>query len=422
MQPEPPPMGHHVGPGLLPRITAIIAIALMVIGGGRIAQASIARPCQAPTWQTTWITALQDDESAFEDQTVRAVVPSTVGGDAVRITLSNREGVAPVTFDDVHVALGAGGAAVVASTVRPVTFDGAPAVTVAPGDEVTSDRVALAVAPGDDVATTFHVGGVVQLARHLYAQRPSYATPPGSGAFGDDVSGAPFTETLQSWVALAAVDVEVPRPVMSIAALGDSLTDGTGATFGTGAAWPDVLARSFDGEATVLNAGIASNLVADKLLPPDDPIYDDLPDPIADRLTTDVLSRDGVTDLVVLAGLNDVIFAVDPEPVDAVIEAYEAILDRAHEKGLRVIGATLTPGAFDEERESRRVAINRWIRTSGAFDVVVDLDQLVADPASPSHLLPEYDSGDGIHLGDAGYAAVAGAFRQRISPTDPCAA
>jgi lysophospholipase L1-like esterase len=214
----------------------------------------------------------------------------------------------------------------------------------------------------------------------------------------------------------------VPRPVMSIAALGDSLTDGTGATFGTGAAWPDVLARSFDGEATVLNAGIATNLVADKLAEPGHPIYDDLPEPAADRLETDVLTRDGVTDLVVLAGLNDVIFAIDPEPVDAVIEAYEAILERAHENGLRVIGATLTPGAFDEEREARRVAINRWIRTSGAFDVVVDLDELVADPSSPSHLLAEYDSGDGIHLGDAGYAAVAGAFRQRISPTNPCAA
>jgi lysophospholipase L1-like esterase len=172
----------------------------------------------------------------------------------------------------------------------------------------------------------------------------------------------------------------------------------------------------------VLNAGIASNLVAGKLLPPSDPIYDELPEPIADRLATDVLTRDGVTDLVVLAGLNDVIFAVDAEPVDAVIDAYEAILDEAHADGLRVIGATLTPGAFDPVREARRVAINEWIRTSGAFDVVVDLDAVIADPRSPSLVLAAYDSGDGIHLSDAGYAAVAAALDRRISPTDPCAA
>jgi lysophospholipase L1-like esterase len=415
-------MGHGARPGLLPRITAIASVALMVVGGGHIAQAAIAGTCESPRWQTTWLTALQDDESSFEDQTIRVVVPSTIGGDAVRITLSNREGEAPVTFDDVHVALGDHGATVVASTVRPVTFDGDRSVTVAPGDEVTSDGVALAVEPGDDIATTFHVAGAARLPRHLYAQRPSYATPSGSGAFGDDVRGAPFTEVLRSWVGLAAVDVEVPRPVGSIAALGDSLTDGTGATFGTASTWPDVLADSLDGDAAVLNAGIASNLVAGKLLPPSDPIYDDLPDAMADRLATDVLARDGVTDLVVLAGLNDVIFAVDPQPVDAVIAAYGSILDEAHDHGLRVIGATLTPGAFDEEREARRQAINTWIRTSGAFDVVVDFDDVVADAAAPSQLLPVYDSGDGIHLSDAGYAALASTVRDEISPTNPCAA
>jgi len=414
-------MGQGARPGLLPRITAIASVALMVIGGGRIAQAAIAGACESPRWQTTWLTALQDDQSSFDDQTVRVVVPSSIGGDAVRVTLSNREGEEPVTFDDVHVALGDQGAAVVATTVQPVTFGGERRVTVDPGEEVTSDGVALSVDAGDDIATTFHVVGAGRLPRHLYAQRPSYATPAGSGAFGDDVGGAAFTEVLESWVGLTAVDVEVPRPVGSIAALGDSLTDGTGATFGTSSTWPDVLADSLDGEAAVLNAGIASNLVADKLLPPSDPIHDDLPDPMTERLTTDVLSREGVTDLFLLAGLNDVIFAVDPEPVDAVITAYEQILDEAHDSGLRVIGATLTPGAFDGEREARRLAINDWIRTSGAFDVVVDLDRVVADPSSPSHLLPAYDSGDRIHLSDDGYAAVASAVRSRISPTDPCA-
>lgn len=413
-------MGHPVRPALLPRITAIVSIALLVVGGGRIAHASIARACEAPRWQTTWITSVQDAPTEFVDQTVRAVVPSTVGGDAVRITLSNREGDAPVTFDDVHVALGAGGPAVDPDTVAPVTFDGEPSVTVQPGDEVTSDGVALRVDAGDDVATSFHVAGPAKLDRHVYAQRPSYVTPAGSGAHGDDTDGAVFTEALPSWFALVAVDVEVPRPVGSIAALGDSLTDGSGATFGADASWPDVLARSLDGQAAVLNAGIASNLAADKLLPPGDPIYDDLPEPMTERLAVDVLARDGVTDLVVFAGLNDVIFAVDPEPVDAVIAAYETILDQAHDHGLRVIGATLTPGAFDPEREERRVAINRWIRSSGAFDVVVDFDAVVADPASPSRLLPAFDSGDGIHLGDAGYAALAGTLSQRISPTDPC--
>ncbi|HYD08683.1 MAG TPA: hypothetical protein VEA78_01165, partial [Acidimicrobiales bacterium] len=157
-------MGHHAGPGLLPRITAAISITLMIVGGARIASAATAQPaCESPAWQTTWMTALQEATIAFDDQTIRSIVPSTVGGDAVRVTLSNREGDEPVTFDDVHVALGTGGAAVDGDTVQRVTFDGAPRVTIEPGDEVTSDGAPLTVAPGDDIAVTYHVTGPVQL-------------------------------------------------------------------------------------------------------------------------------------------------------------------------------------------------------------------------------------------------------------------
>jgi lysophospholipase L1-like esterase len=403
----------------------IVAVTLLTLGGTQIVAASEwirGETCDG-RWQTAWITSPQEAHGTFDDQTIRTVVTSTVEGDAVRITLSNRFGTEPVTFDDVHVALAGTGAEVVADTVRPVTFGGRPAITIAPGREVRSDTADLAVAPGDDVAASYHVEGPTRLTRHVYATHPSYATPAASGAHGGDVEDDAFTMTLRSWYALVAVDVEVPRAVGSIAVLGDSLTDGTGATFGAGTTWPELLARALDGDAAVLNAGIATNLAASTILPASHPLTSNLPLPAADRLAADVLAREGVTDLVVFVGLNDVLMAVDPAPVASVIAAYGRILDEARASGVRVIGATLTPGDWGGTvREVRRQAINTWIRESDTFDAVVDFDRAVTDRSAPAELRPAFDSGDGIHLGDAGYAELARELGRRISPTDPCAA
>ena len=416
-------MAPHTGRRLL-NISVILVSAVLAIGGTQIVFANAlvsGGSCDGSAWQTAWITSPQEATISFEDQTIRTVITSTVGGAAVRATLSNRYGTEPVTFDDVHVALVRSGAAVVADTIHPLTFGGQSAVTIPAGEEVTSDGADLEVAPGDDVAVSYHVDGAARLDRHLYAPRASYATPVGSGAHGADADATAFTQTMDSWYGLVAVDVEVPRAVGSIAVLGDSLSDGTGATFGAGTTWPDVLARTLDGDAAVLNAGIATNLAATELLPLTDPMAANLPRPAADRLAPDILARDGVTDLVVFIGLNDVLMAVDPAPVAAVIGAYGRILDEAHENGLRVIGITLTPAGWDDPvREQRRQAINTWIRTSDTFDEVVDFEGVVADPAEPTKVRAGFDSGDGIHLDDDGYAAIARALGRQISPSDPC--
>jgi lysophospholipase L1-like esterase len=292
---------------------------------------------------------------------------------------------------------------------------------VAAGDEVVSDGVRLQVEPGADIAVSFHVVGSAVLARHEQALQRSYATPPGTGAHGGDVGGGAFTETIDSWLGVTAVDVAAPAGVGAVAALGDSLTDGTGATFGAHRRWTDRLADRFDGRAAVINAGISANLAARGYAPAGHPAALDLPVGAADRLVPDVLLRSGVTDLVVYAGINDILFGLDPDPAASVIAAHQRIISAAHAAGLRVIGATLTPASFvDPSQEAARQRVNRWIRTSAGYDRVVDFDAAVADPAMPRRLRPAFDD-DGIHLTDAGYAALAASVDESLLQGHACA-
>lgn len=406
---------------------ALLAAALCLAGVGAVGAMGVpaAAPqqadCSGRWWLSAWMTAPQDSSGAFDDQTLRAVVTTTAPGSAVRVTFSNRFGAEPVTFDDVHVAESVGGASVNPDTIRPLTFAGRPSVTVEPGEQVVSDGADLVVRAGDELAVSYHVDGPVPLDRHLQAIQTSYVTAPGAGRHGADVVGTAFTEEHTSWYGLVAVDVRARRSAGAVAVLGDSITEGVGSTPDAGQRWTDVVADRLAGRMAVLNAGIGGNHVARRVVLQGAHGPQDFGPSAVSRLDVDVLARSGVTDLVVFIGINDVFTRIEDDVVADVTSGYRRIARQAQRRGIRVIGATITPASQGGEKEADRVRINRWIRSSGVFDEVVDFEGAVALPGDRSRLQPAYDA-DRVHLTDAGYRALGTAFDESLLRGTGCTA
>lgn len=379
--------------------------------------------CAGDHWVGAWLAAPQgsslgrpDDlpwgeadglARTFTDRTLRMVVTPNRGGSALRVHLGNTFGTAPVTIGAASIASRVGGAS--ARTLEPLTFAGSRSAVLDAGERIVSDPLLVSVAPFEQLVVSIAVDGTAVLDHHQWAQVTSYATPPGSGDHVDDVVGTAFTEQLSGWYGVAGIDVLAPREVGTVVALGDSLTDGIGSTPQLDRRWPDQLARRI-AEAgvplSVVNAGISGNHVTTSGLTSATAIG-----PSAlDRFDADALAIAGVTDVLVFEGVNDIYLAApDADIADQVIDGYESIVARAHEAGLRVIGTTITPASMAPAQEASRLAVNRWIRTSGAFDEVVDFDAVVRDPAQPSRLVPAWDAGM-AHMTDAGYAALAAAI------------
>jgi len=385
-------------------------------------------PCDQPAhWVAAWMAAPQDTSAlvpargvdgdptpetartSFTDQSFRMMVTPHIGGSGLRVRLSNRFGTDPVTFSAVHVARRQAGAAVVAGTDHVATFDSGLAVTVAPGTDALSDPVDLAVDAFQDVAISFYVASSASLDAHLDALQTQYLTQPGAGDHTGDADGAAFDHPVLSWLAVAGVDVLASPSVGAVAVIGDSLTDGLGSTADASARWPDDLARRALVNGTpisVLNGGISGNQVAR-----DNLASHGLQDRGAglsavNRLDADALQQSGVRTVVVFAGINDLFSPSSADPVSAVVAGYEAIIDRAHAAGLRVVAATLTPGSQNGAVEMWRLAINNWIRTSGRFDSVLDLDAALRDPAHISRIAPGLTN-EIVHFNDTGYRTLA---------------
>jgi lysophospholipase L1-like esterase len=344
------------------------------------------------------------------DRSVRNLVHTSLGGSGVRITLSNAFGDRPVTFSSAHLGLAGDGAAVLPGTNRPLTFGGADEVTVDPGAEVLSDPVDATVPADTTLAVSFHVVGESgPITGHDVATQTSYI----SGTAGADVagqeSGAAFTAQISSWYWVESVVIEKPRRVRTAVFFGDSITDGNGSMVGANRRYPDALAdrvatSRFAGRFGVMNEGISANRV----------LVDSSGGQRAlDRFRRDVLDQPGVATVVVLAGINDIRWD-DADEASDLITAYRDLIAQAHAEDVCVVGATLTPyeggSRYTPTRERVRVAVNEWIRTSGEFDGFVDFDAATRDPDRPARFLPAYDSGDHLHPGDAGYAAMAEAF------------
>jgi lysophospholipase L1-like esterase len=366
--------------------------------------------------------AAPDDFSAagFTDQTIRNVVWTSVGGQAARIQLSNRFGTQPVTFNQVDVGISAGGAAVVPGTNHAVSFGGKMSITVAAGAAAVSDPVRMAVPAETDLAVSLYTKGATGPATyHSDAQQVNYVSAPGD--YAASTGGTAFTTTSQHWYFLDDVDVQAaPQVRGTIVAFGDSITDGYQSTVNANTHWPNDLARRLlagpPGQAhPVVDEGISGNRILNNSVC--------LGVNAQARFFRDVAARPGARYVILLEGINDIGFSQVPDTgcfapntdVSAaqIIAGYRHIIAEAHAAGLKIFGGTLTPfqGSFyySAAGEAKREAVNQWIRTSGAFNGVIDFDRAVRDPADPPRLLPAYDSGDHLHPNDAGYQAMANA-------------
>jgi lysophospholipase L1-like esterase len=348
----------------------------------------------------------------FNNQTLRQIVHTSVGGDRLRVTLSNAFGTAPLEIGAASVALRGTEATIVERSAKRLTFSGNPSFTIPPGGVVLSDPVELQVAPLTDLAIDLYLPGEMPGPSSLYtmhtgANQTNYISSSGNHA---GMAALPIMTTSGSWFLLARVDVTSTAPTAVVVAFGDSITDGTRSTANANNRWPNQLARRLaadkDGaRVAVVNAGIAGNRV----------LSDGAGVNALARFDRDVLLQPGVTHVVVLEGTNDIGFAGrNPSPSAAdLIAGHRQLIERAHARGLRIVGATLLPfeGAayWTSEGEAKRAALNQWIRTSRAYDAVIDFDAVIRDPAAPTKFLPQYDSGDHLHPNDAGYQAMGSA-------------
>lgn len=348
----------------------------------------------------------------FENQTVRQTVRATLGGKQLRVRLSNAYGAVKAEI---------GAASVEANgVVKPLTFGGRTRAIIPTDALLLSDPVALSVAPGGDVVISLYLPKALMAAGIHYAAQQTNQVLDGNQTTGAKGNGRAIT----SWVFLSGVDVLAPAKAGAIVAFGDSITDGARSTVDRNRRWPDTLAQRLRGRPwAVVNAGIGGN----RILHDAAPARPQFGRNALARFERDALAIPGVRYVVILEGINDLGHAGTSAPAseavtaDDLIAGYKQIIERAHARGVKVIGATILPfegtvfpGYYTPEKDAHRRAINQWIRTGGAFDGVVDFEQTMRDPAAPGRMLKKYDGGDWLHPGDAGYQAMGEAVDLRL--------
>ena len=405
--------------------------ALLLVAFGVIARVACA---QARTgdqhWVGTWAAApqmpvdfngLNPADAGFDNQTIRMIARVSVGGEQIRVRFSNEFGSAGLTIGDARIALAGKGAAIVPGTDRALTFSREKSFIIPPGALVMSDPVSLKVPPLTSVAVSVFVPGATGPATwHALGRQTTYIS--GAGDFTAS-AGMAAAKTTTSWYWLSGIEVLASQDTSAVVTLGDSITDGVAATLDANHRWPDVLAdelaKSGD-PLSVLNEGISGNRLLHKFAGPSALAHFD----------EDVLAQDGVKYLIVFEGINDIgwphipdVKQTDAVSAKQIIGALRQIAERAHAHGILVFAGTLTPfdGAFYEtpDGETEREAVNKWIREAGAFDGVIDFDEVTRDPANPKRFLPANDSGDHLHPGDAGYKAMGHAATKILLHLSP---
>ncbi|MFF8790921.1 SGNH/GDSL hydrolase family protein [Streptomyces sp. NPDC015125] len=356
----------------------------------------------------------------WTDRTLRLVVHGGAGGPRARIRIANTFAAAPVDIGAASIAVRGAGAAAERPPVPLAFGKGHTRVRIPAGAEAFSDPVDFTVPAGTDLLVSLHLPGTVTAAPvHQEAAQLSYLSAAGSGDRTADTGGAAYPGTMAFWPFLTGVDVAGGPG--SVVALGDSITDGVKSTSGTNRRWPDVLARRFQAQHAlprygVLNQGISANRIVTDRYPGEGVSTDTGGVSARHRLERDVLAQPSARTVVVFEGINDLRWGTS---ADEVIAGLRALAERAHERGLRVVVATIapcegypdcTPGV-----EARRQAVNAFVRDHGgtAFEATLDFDAVLRDPQRPARLLPAYDSGDHLHPGDAGLAALGDAVDLR---------
>ncbi len=389
--------GHWVGTWA----TAVVSSRATGLGGGR------AGPPAAPARATPPARAGGAPRPApftVNDQTLREIVHVTIGGSQVRVVLTNAFGTEPLTIAAAAIAPRGDGPAIDAAAAKPLAFGGRRDTTIPPGAVMFSDPVELAVPAFADLAVDVYVPGDTAnqaLTLHGSAFQTSYLSDAGNHA---GAASFPVARTTTSWYFLSRVEVLAPPNAGAVVAFGDSITDGTRSTPDANHRWPDVFARRLAARRgarpmAVLNLGIAGNQV----------LQDGAGVAALTRFDRDVVAQTGATHVIVMEAINDIgraREAAEPSAAD-LIAGHEQLIARAHAHGLRIYGATLTPfmGASysTDTGEAKRQAVNQWIRTSGAYDGVIDFEAVVRDGSSPPKIMPSFDPGDHLHFTDAGY-------------------
>jgi lysophospholipase L1-like esterase len=383
-----------------------------------------ASPAQsAPHWAAAWSAAPDQEGPPLSAKTIRQVVRPSIGGSSVRLRLSNLYGTAAVTIGPVRVAKHAGESAIQPGTDRAVTFGGKPNVTIAQGADILSDPVAFPVTAFEQLAiSSYIVDSSTASTLHGVGMQTAYIAN-GEVTAARKLAGS---EKDTSRYFLTEVDVAANVDARTVVVIGDSITDGVGSALDLNRRWPDALAERLQADRmlasiAVVNSGIAGNrLLNDASAPFVGPS-------MLSRLDSDALSKPGVRWILLLSGSNDISASdmldtpKDKVTAQQIIAGMQKLIARAHAKGIKVYGATVLPKAgvakpfiHTAEAQAKRNELNEWIRSSGAFDAVVDFERLMRDPARPDHLAPAYDSGDHLHPNDAGYKAMAAAIDLRV--------
>jgi len=365
-------------------------------------------------WNASWAAIPDSAGPALTAQTIRQVVRTTIAGSKIRIRLSNLYGKAPLTIGPVHLAMHASGARIRAGTDHLLSFAGQPAVAIQAGASVLSDPVDMAVPALADLAISLYLPGKVAVSSvHGSGMETAFIMPGDVGA-SLDLAAAKQDD---SRYFLTDVEVVPDRPAQTLVVLGDSIADGVGSGNDRNARWPDLLAARLQANPAlasiaVINAGIAGNrLLSDAVEPFVGPSA-------LSRLQRDALDKPGVRWILVHEGINDIATATllrrpqDQVKAAQLIEGMKTVAARAHAQGIRIGVGTLLPYEgtkqfYSAAAETERQAVNAWIRTSGAFDAVLDFDLALRDPAHPGRLRPTFDSGDHLHPNEAGYRLMA---------------
>jgi len=387
-------------------------------------------PDSARTWVATWAASQQIPEPQnalppddLRDATVRQIFHLSVGGSALRVHFSNAFGTEALHINSVHVArpLSPSSSAIDPASDRPLTFAGSLDVTISSGAGLVSDPVEFPVASLTDLAVTFHLDSTPDRETgHPGSRATSYYV------HGDLVSAAnlPQPKSVDHWYQISEIDVDAGPRARTVVALGDSITDGHGATANRNDRWTDALAQRLQAYPKTRNIGVSNQGIGGNHL-----LTDGLGPNALARFDRDVLAPAGVHWVIVLEGVNDLgglarNGEVPPAQHDAevkrVLAAYQQLISRAHAHGLRIYGATITPylgSAYYHPgplSESDRQRVNQWIRAPGHFDAVIDFDAAVRDPQHPDQLLPIYDCGDHLHPSPAGYKAMGEAISLKL--------
>jgi lysophospholipase L1-like esterase len=378
-------------------------LVLLILSVFFTSHATVAKDC----WISTWVSGQQLTEEknlppapGLSHNTLRQVVHVTLGGSKLRVQFSNAYGSGPVTINAARLAVSKGASEIDPATDKALTFEGVQSITIPAGEAVYSDTIDFAVKPLSNLAVTIYFGQTSSdITGHPGSRTTSYIQSGNTVA----ATGMESAAKTDHWYILSGIDMWLDDSYATVVTLGDSITDGRGSTTNENNRWPDNLARRLLADPNtkkvgMLNQGIGGNTI----------VSGGLGTTALKRFDHDVLEQNGVRWVIILEGVNDIGSSSNPQIANQVIAAYEQFIEKSHAKNIKVYGVPILPfGGSQYSNETARQTINNWIRTSGKFDAVIDMDAAVRDPANPAVLLQAYDSGDHLHLSVAGYQKMA---------------